>query len=75
MLYISEMSHIVTFKSHRFWPPKKAGIIQFLEFLKVVAYTYDSTIGPHNIYMWEKYPRGTSSWSSIKNSPDSNLIW
>ncbi len=49
---------------------KKLGIFGFLEFLKVVA--YDSTIGPH---FFEKYPRGTSSWPSIKNSPDSKLIW
>ncbi len=26
-------------------------------------------------HFFEKYPRGTSSWPSIKNSPDSNLRW
>ncbi len=38
--------NVIIIKSHYFWPPKKAGIFEFLEFLKVVA--YDSTIGPHN---------------------------
>ena len=47
-------------------PIKKVGIFGILEYLIVLALVlaYDSTIGPHNIYTWEKYPRGTctSSW-------------
>ena len=46
-------SHFLPIKSHWKWPSKKLGIFGFLEFLKVVA--YDSTIGPHNIYIWEKF--------------------
>ena len=42
-----------TLKSHWKWPSKNLGIFEFLEFLKVAA--YDSTIGPHNIYIWEKF--------------------
>ncbi len=66
-------------KSNYFWPPKKAGIFEFLEFLKVVA--YDSTIGPHKGHWVQKcifflkYPGGTFSWPSIKKSLDSTLIW
>ena len=41
---------VIIIKSNYFWPPKKAGIFEFLEFLKVVA--YDSTIGPHDIHIY-----------------------
>ena len=32
------------------------------------------SLGP-KMHFFEKYPRGTSLWPSIKKSPDSNLIW
>ncbi len=40
-------------KSNNFWPPKKAGIFEFLEFLKVVA--YDEV--PWGYFLMAKYKK------------------
>ncbi len=51
--YLPAHTVVLPFKSYCFWPPKKAGIFEFLEFLKVVR--YESAIGPYNIHIWEKF--------------------
>ncbi len=56
--YHSLRSNKLDIKSERNRPSKILGIFEFLEFLKVVAYMYDSTIGPHNIYfLMAKYQK------------------